>query len=229
MMLCLCNITKANELGDLEDEAVSTGMEGEPADPMMGGEGIEEGDEEPTSSGTGGDMDGDIVAEQETNPNEEEEINNAMESEGIMTNNPMSMMQSNAELEPTNQAEIDAHHEEMENGDHQFDPSIQEEQMEGDHMVEGDGEHEEGFNEEEVIDHGLIVMDHHSELEKMKNFKKISEDCNLFLEEFRQCLDDIPDPAWEETEIQKCVGKDFTRIVNTISKVYINLIHYYKE
>ena len=51
-----------------------------------------------------------------------------------------------------------------------------------------------------------------------KNFKKISDDCKIFLEEFRDCLDNIPDPAWEEKEIQKCVGKDFTRVVNNICK-----------
>ena len=68
---------------------------------------------------------------------------------------------------------------------------------------------------------GLIALDHHNDLEKMQNFKKISDDCKIFLEEFRDCLDNIPDAAWDEEEIQTCIGKDFTRVVNNICKTNI--------
>lgn len=85
-------------------------------------------------------------------------------------------------------------------------------------MSEPIGEHEEvDISNEELDDHGMIKVSKHDQIEKMKNFKKISEDCKRFEEEFRDCLDNIPDGAWEEKEIQKCVGRDFTRIMNHMS------------
>lgn len=134
---------------------------------------------------------GEALTENEINPNEENEIDQAMGA--------------------------DSEHE-------SFDPAVAE--YFGDHNHEGEehegeehGEEEHGeIPEDQIIDHGLVAMDHHTELEKMQNFKKISEDCKIFLEEFRDCLDNIPDAAWDEEEIQKCIGKDFTRVVNNICK-----------
>lgn len=102
------------------------------------------------------------------------------------------------------------------------DADIGEEHLEGEDHIEGRPIGEEGHEEEitndELDEHGMIQVDSHDQLEKMKNFKKISEDCKMFEDEFRDCLDDIPDSAWEEKEIQRCVGRDFTRIINNISK-----------
>lgn len=192
-----------------------------------------------------GNLEDEALAENEINPNEEEEINQEMQDQGLNEHSGMfgggedgelmGKMGLNPEL---NQAEQETEHdqenpeeeheteeevdpaveqyfkEEEEAGHHQEDPNIEEEHLGEESEYNGDEE----IPGDQIIDHGLIALEHHTELEKMKNFKKISDDCKVFLEEFRDCLDDIPDQAWEEKEIQKCVGKDFTRVVNNICK-----------
>jgi hypothetical protein len=84
-----------------------------------------------------------------------------------------------------------------------------------------DHHYENPYEGDENFTHGMFSILDHSELERMKNFKKISDDCKVFEEEFRACLDAIPQQVWEEDEINKCVGKDFTRIVNKTSISFI--------
>ena len=183
------------------------------------------------------DLEGETLARNQIEPNEEEEIDNAMNQE-----NPGGSLDSmfgggqDGEMikqmgleEPSHDSQ--GHHEhggehidpaveeyfneeEANNGHEQIDHEISEENL--DHEQEYQGEDE--IPGDQIIDHGLIALDHHTELEKMKNFKKISDDCKIFLEEFRDCLDNIPDAAWDNEEIQKCVGKDYTRVVNNICK-----------
>ena len=194
------------------------------------------------------DLENEAVAENEVDPNEEEEIDDAMKEENFNENAGMFGGGADGELLGKmglgggNEGEGEGHeggleHEEehldpaveeyfneedKNNGHEEIDHNIEEEHL--DHEQEYQGEHD--IPGDQIIDHGLIALEHHTELEKMKNFKKISDDCKIFLEEFRDCLDNIPEPAWEEKEIQKCVGKDFTRVVNNICKrVYTMLIY----
>jgi hypothetical protein len=139
-----------------------------------------------------------VMTENEINPNEEEEIDQAMGNDDHQ-----------ADLDPA-VAEYFGDHEHGEEGDHEG-------HEEEEHEHEGEPEHGE-IGEDQIIDHGLVALEHHNDLEKMQNFKKISDDCKIFLEDFRDCLDNIPDAAWDEEEIQKCIGKDFTRVVNNICK-----------
>jgi hypothetical protein len=180
-----------------------------------------------------GELENEALAENQVNPEEEEEIDDAMKEENFNENAGMFGGGADGEMigkmglggesqeEGENHEELDPaveeyfNEEEKNNGHEQVDHEIPEENL--DHEQEYQG-HEEEIPGDQIIDHGLIALEHHTELEKMKNFKKISDDCKIFLEEFRDCLDNIPDPAWEEKEIQKCVGKDFTRVVNNICK-----------
>lgn len=198
--------------------------------------------------GNGDELQDEAINENQINPQEEEEINQAMGDEGMTeTGNMfgggedaamMNKMGVNPETpddaaEELEHAEEHLGHEHNEHGEHvdpavehyfdeeernnnheEIDPNISEENLDHEHEYQGDDE----IPGDQIIDHGLVAMEHHTELEKMKNFKKISDDCKIFLEQFRDCLDNIPDPAWDEREIQKCVGKDFTRVVNDICK-----------
>ena len=137
-------------------------------------------------------------------------------------NDPIGDAMTENEIDPQMEQEID---QEV-NGDH-VDPVVADyfgdhehgDQHE-DHPVSSvdDYEHDEAIPDDQIIDHGMVAMEHHNDLEKMQNFKKISDDCKVFLEEFRDCLDNIPDAGGDEEEIQKCIGKDFTRVVNDICK-----------
>jgi hypothetical protein len=82
---------------------------------------------------------------------------------------------------------------------------------------------DEEVTNEQLEEHGMISLDKNDQLERMRNFKKISDDCKRFEQEFRDCLDDIPQGAWEEGEIQKCVGRDFNRIMNNMGKTRYNV------
>lgn len=203
--------------------------------------------------GNGDPLEDEVIEENQVNPQEEEEINETMQNEGMseagnmfgggedgammskMGVNPENPEDAANELEHAEEhfehenqdhehGEHEEHvdpnveqyfeNEEMNNGHDEIDHEIPEENLDHEHEYQGDDE----IPGDQIIDHGLVAMDHHTELEKMKNFKKISDDCKIFLEQFRDCLDNIPDPAWDQTEIQKCVGKDFTRVVNDICK-----------
>ena len=186
-----------------------------------------------------GELENEALAENEVNPEEEEEIDDAMKEENFNENAGMFGGGADGEMmgkmglggepneenvegegEGENHEELDPaveeyfNEEEKNNGHEQVNHEIPEENLDQEQEYQG----QEEIPGDQIIDHGLIALEHHTELEKMKNFKKISDDCKIFLEEFRDCLDNIPDPAWEEKEIQKCVGKDFTRVVNNICK-----------
>jgi hypothetical protein len=214
-LLSLCIFTE-EDINDpsLYEEANATGMEGIEGDPEN--------------------LENEAIAENQVNPEEEDEIDDAMKEEqlnetagmfgggadgefmgkmGLHQNADQPLEEHNEEhLDPAVEEYFDE--EERNNGHEQIDHEIPEEHLDGEQEYQG---HDE-IPGDQIIDHGLIALEHHTELEKMKNFKKISDDCKVFLEEFRDCLDNIPDPAWEEKEIQKCVGKDFTRVVNNICK-----------
>lgn len=64
----------------------------------------------------------------------------------------------------------------------------------------------------------LINLNFKNELDKLKSFKQISNDMQTFENYYRSCLERIPSVSWDEKEIIKCVGPDFTDIINDISK-----------
>jgi hypothetical protein len=64
----------------------------------------------------------------------------------------------------------------------------------------------------------LINLSFKNELDKLKSFKQISNDMQTFENNYRTCLEQIPSVSWAEKEIIKCVGPDFTDIINDISK-----------
>ena len=252
LLICLLlSISLRSIMGQGEFE----GGEGDIMDPSLAEEEQATGME---NVGNGDALQDETLSENQINPNEENDISQAMSEEGMSTTdmfgggedgemiNQMGMGdettdQAANELEQAEEHGVETEHnqphheeelspsveeffreEEENNNHHQVDHEIPEENI--DHEHEHQGDHE--IPEDQIIDHGLIAMEHHTELEKMRNFKKISDDCKVFLEDFRDCLDNIPDPAWDEEEIQKCVGKDFTRVVNDICKLYIIKFNY---
>lgn len=151
---------------------------------------------------------GEAMAENEVDPQMEEELDEEMNGEGL----DPAVAQYFGDHEHEGEHEGEGHEGEGHEGEEEINPEL---------SSDDDYEHDEAIPEDQIIDHGMIAMDHHNDLEKMQNFKKIADDCKVFLEEFRDCLDNIPDAAWDEEEIQKCIGKDFTRVVNDICNAII--------
>lgn len=104
--------------------------------------------------------------------------------------------------DPENQGEDEAGIEEF-----MSDPEMEEEEQEAGEPVE----HAE-------LEEFMINLNYQSEMDKLKNFRQISKDMKIFENNYRTCLEKIPSLSWDEEEITKCVGPDFTEIVNDISK-----------
>ena len=60
---------------------------------------------------------------------------------------------------------------------------------------------------------GAVVFDSDSEEAQMENFKRISEDLKVYEEEYKKCIDDIPDDNYTDEQIDECVGKNFIKVV----------------
>ena len=101
------------------------------------------------------------------------------------------------------------------------DSSLKPENLGGVEQFMSNSEGQEASEEEGEInpEHFLINLNYDKEVEKLKNFKQISKDMETFEENYKNCLQKIPAVTWTEKEIEKCVGPDFTEIVNDISKL----------
>jgi hypothetical protein len=60
---------------------------------------------------------------------------------------------------------------------------------------------------------GAVVFDGDSEQDRMENYKKISDDLKVYEEEYKKCIDDIPDDNYTDEQIDECVGKNFIKVV----------------
>lgn len=75
--------------------------------------------------------------------------------------------------------------------------------------------------EEEALPHlgdeedlpGAVVFDGDTEEDRMENFRKISEDLKVYEEQYKKCVDDIPDDNYTDEQIDECVGKNFIKVV----------------
>jgi len=165
---------------------------------------------------TKSDIIGDTMAQAEENPNEEDQISQAIHEEqqfeeqnggGELTGVPDEM------VEHDNEQNVDPHV--------QFDPENPAENIAGEDefmnnaelLNEAKGESGDETEPETYI----ITLNHHNEMERLRNFKAISQDMKVFEEGYRSCLQKIPSLVWSEVEIEKCVGPDFTQIVNDIN------------
>ena len=167
-------------------------------------------------------------------PEEEEAMAKAGETEMMGTDDPMKMMedpemmgqsppdQLESEEEMLNNADADQNHypagevtdeekEALENLDHEQD-------FEGNDPGTGEGDA-----------HSMVMMDQSGEKEELENFKKISNDCKKHEAHFRDCLDEIPPESWTKDEMEKCVGKDFSRIVNYMSNFLLYFLNIFIE
>jgi hypothetical protein len=111
-------------------------------------------------------------------------------------------------------------HSEEEEVNTQLDPNVPTEDLaEEDEFMsnsEIQTENEEEANEDKEEDY-VITLKHHDQLARLKNFRRISQDLKGFENEYRTCLQTIPSLIWSEVEIEKCVGPEFTQIVNDIN------------
>lgn len=151
-----------------------------------------------------------IVTQMEQDPNQDDEINSLLnEEEGYQAR----------------------HLDDQQDADNIEDQGFSNE--EGDNQTDLENKGEDEAEIEEFMDNpelqGIANMDKkeaHSflmnlnfqnELDKLKSFKQISNDMQTFENNYRKCLEAIPSISWNEKEIIKCVGPDFTDIINDIS------------
>ena len=156
---------------------------------------------------------GDAMTQAQENPNEEEQISHAIEQEqqfeqdnggGILTEVP------EGEVGHDQLAPDDTHVE--------LDPELPSENLSGeDQFIANKEMLQGGVSDEADAEAYIITMNSHNELVRLKNFKAISQDMKVFEENYRKCLQKIPSIVWSEPEIEKCVGPDFTQIVNDVN------------
>lgn len=224
------------EAGEEGEDEEGEGEEGEGEEGQEGGippEG-EEGHEEQYEEDPHGEMEDEAVEEAEAGPEPEEEA--AMEQAGAHSmmdaSNPMAMIEDpniDAETDPAQKLESEEEAITKMDQDQNEYPAGDISQEELEHVndtnlpVENIAEEEdfEGQDTGSGDEHAMISLDVHTELQVMRNFKKISDDCKRYEQHFRDCLDDIPPEAYTQEEVEKCVGKDFTRIINYLSMYFM--------
>jgi len=156
------------------------------------------------------------IAQAEENPNEEDQISQAIQQEQqfeeqngggelvgvpeqMVGHDDMGNVDTHIELDPENPAENIAQEDQF---------------MSNKEMIAAA---EYGSGDESDGETYIITLNSHNEMERLKNFKAISKDMKVFEAGYRDCLEKIPSLIWSETEIEKCVGPDFTQIVNDIN------------
>lgn len=159
------------------------------------------------------------IAQAEVNPGEEDQINSLMNQEASYEQENM----GGGELTSGGNENDQTHSPNGENGFDTVDPELEDENLGGvDQFISNPKILAVQTPDENDPSGYIITLDAHSEVDKLKNFKAISEDMKVFENAFRDCLSNVPSVVWDETEIEKCVGPDFTGIINDISKMPFN-------
>jgi hypothetical protein len=93
------------------------------------------------------------------------------------------------------------------------------------HSVQQAAEHvdEVSDNLHNHID-ALLYFDNDSEVEHMHNFKRISEDLNLFLEEYSDCINSIVDTEFTQSKLDDCTGQNFLKVILDVRYVILKVI-----
>ena len=147
----------------------------------------------------------------EENPNEEQEISNAIHQEQQFEENNGGGFMLNEEGNPVGEGDPNELNV-------QLDPNVPSENLAGeDEFMLNKEALKEGVSDEADAETYVITLNHLNEMERLKNFKAISQDLKVFEDDYRDCLQRIPSLVWCEDEIEKCVGPDFTQIVNDIN------------
>lgn len=89
--------------------------------------------------------------------------------------------------------------------------------------------HEEGHHEEEDLEHGHeesigVEFENNDEMERTRNYKKVSEDLAVFEEEYSKCIKDIPDEEYTQEKVDECVGRNFIKVVLDIKYVTLKVM-----
>ena len=159
------------------------------------------------------DAENDALLNAEENPNEEEQISQAIQQE-------QNFESENGGGALTYVPEHDVGHDIIDSNDThvEMDPNNPSENMAGeDEFMSNTEILNDGVSDETDGETYIITLNSHNEMTRLKNFKAISKDLKVFEDGYRTCLQKIPSLVWSEDEIQKCVGPDFTQIVNDIN------------
>jgi hypothetical protein len=84
-----------------------------------------------------------------------------------------------------------------------------------------DGLGDEGHGD---ASHGGIEFEQNDEIEKTRNYKKISEDLAVYEEEYSKCVKDIPDEEYTQEKVDECVGRNFIKVVLDIKYVTLKVM-----
>ena len=163
------------------------------------------------------DMYGDALAQTEVNPNEENEINALMQEESnYERRNPsenVMLPRRGRKMEDVPVGEAEEFNT--------VDSNVGGEDLASEEEFMNNPEIEQaGISDETDPSTYIVTLNIHDELTRLKNYKQVSADIKEFEDKYRSCLEKIPSLVWDEEEIDKCVGPDFTQIVNDISKFY---------
>ena len=159
------------------------------------------------------DQTGDAILQAEENPNEEEQISEAIQQEQQFEaeNGGGQLTQVSDENIGNEEMGYNDTHVELDSNTPSENMANEDEFMNNKEMIN------QGVSDETDAETYIITLKSHNEFTRLKNFKAISEDMKVFEDGYRYCLQRIPSIVWSEDEIQKCVGPDFTQIVNDIN------------
>ena len=155
----------------------------------------------------------DVILQAQENPNEEEQISDAIRQE-------QEFEAENGGGALTHVPEHNVGHDQIEGEDThvELDPNNPSENMAGeDQFMANSDIINDGVSDESDAETYIITLNSHNEMTRLKNFRAVSQNMKVFEEGYRTCLQKIPSLVWSEDEIQKCVGPDFTQIVNDIN------------
>lgn len=93
------------------------------------------------------------------------------------------------------------------------------------HEDEGD-ESDEGLGEEDHHKNAKIGIEfeQNDEIERTRNYKKISEDLAVYEEEYSKCIKDVPDEEYTQEKVDECVGRNFIKVVLDIKYVTLKVM-----
>ena len=142
--------------------------------------------------------------------------------------------------EPAEEYPDDEEEEFDDDEDHDADEDDEDDEGEEESDEEHEEHHEEPIEEpveesHDDINHPHISFNTGSEEEHLHNFKRISEDLQVFEDEYIACIDEIHDEDFSESGIEGCLGKDFIKLqldikyemMKVISRADDKLTHYF--
>ena len=156
-----------------------------------------------------------MIEEAQYQPGLDQEIEMAMRNEGISGDeeNPETGQTEHDNLELDGPATND------DPGMNTIDPEVGSEDLANEENFINDPEAlEQQTPEQNDPTPYIMTLADDDEMTKMRNYKAISEDLKMLEEQYKEELMMIPAIRWNEDAICKVVGRDFTKIVNDISK-----------